>query len=245
MGLDFQRFGSGGGGGATSPKPLSFVYGDMSILDAYVTGITENSLGDYTFDLDYTKNRTAMSNGDFSFHDVITEWKDLGAEDYFLNVRIEVVNEPDNVSGTPYVAAFLRAGPPGRYTGAAGILALVFHNTGTDRSVRQRNSLGQDPSPDSTIGTPNDFTLQFRPQTGARGNMRMGFGIEAETTIDAGGRSAWSRSDILGGLSTANIEAGYDAAGGCFLGFCFQQRASQTGTGTMRLRLSYWFAPVR
>lgn len=242
MGIEFSRFGATEI--STVPKPLSFDFGDMDILDGFITGVTEHAAGDYTFDLDYTQNRTAMSNGDLSFHDVITDWEELGSEDWKLQIGIEVVDEPDNVAGTPYVAAFLRAGQVARYTGSAGILALVFHNTGTDRSVRQRSSLSQDPSPDSSLGAPNEFVLGFCPQTGARSNMRMGFKIEAETTVDTGGRSVWSRSDIVT-FSTANVDTGFDIAGGGFLGFCFQQRAAQTGTGSMRLRFSNWFVRIR
>lgn len=242
MGLDFQQF--GGGEIATDPKPLLFDFGAMDILDGFITGLTNNAPGDVTFDLDYTQNRTAMSNGDLSFHDVITDWEELGSQDWKLMVGVEVVSEPDNLAGTPYVAAFLRSGAVARYTGSAGILALVFHTTGTDRSVRQRSSLGQDPNPDSSLGTPNDFVLGFCPQTGARSNMRMGFNIEAETTVDTGGRSLWSRSDIVT-FSTANVDTGFDVAGGGFLGFCFQQRVASTGTGTMRLRFSYWFVRIR
>ena len=237
--------GGTGGGGITTPQPLLIDYAQMDILDGYVTGVTENVPGDYTFDLDYAQNRTFPSNADLSFHDVLTDWAALGATDYRLVVEIEVVSEPDDLSGTPYVAAYLKSNTAQRSTGVGAVLALMFHDTGADRSVRQNSSISTDVSADSSMGTPNNVRLIFQPQTGSASNMRFGFGVEAETSNGPGGLSMWSRSAIISSFTTANVETGYDVAGGGYLALAFQQRVAGTGTGSMRLRFSYWFAQVR
>jgi len=236
--------GGGGSGGITTPKPLTIDYAQMDILDGYVTGVTEHAPGDYSFSLDYTQNRTFPSNADLAFCDVLTDWAALGATDYRLVVEIEVVSEPDDLSGTPYVAAYLKSNAAQRSTGVGAVLALMFHDTG-DRSVRQNSSISTDVSADSSMGTPANVRLIFQPQTGTGGNMRFGMGVEAETSNGPGGLSMWSRSAIISSFTTANVSTGYDVAGGGYLALAFQQRVAGSGTGSMRLRFSYWFTQVR
>lgn len=232
------------GGFATPWAPLVIDYATLEILDGFITGVTHHGDGEHTLNIDYTKSRTWAGNGDLSFQDVITEWSSLGSQDYMLEVKIEVINAPDKVTGTPFVAVYHRAGATARYTGSAAIASLVFHSSGTDRSIRMTSSLGQAVSADSSMGTPDTVVMGFKPPTGLRSNLRYGLHLKAQTTTDTGGITAWTRSDIVT-TYTASIEGGYDIIGGSFLGLSFQQLSAQTGTGSARLKFTHRFVRIQ
>lgn len=206
--------------------------GGMAVLDSFVTGVTDHGGGEYTFNLDYTQNRTFPANGDLYIWDPITAWKAAGGENRVLEVKITVVTRPDNVAGNPYVGIFHKKGASVVRTGSQMTGVLIFGTTDTTDVL----VTGAIATSATNIGTVDSIIMRWTPSsTASRNQHAIDF-----YAVDGATVHSWGQSQDLAALpKTAEIDVGFDTASGCHFALAFQQNAADTGTGSMRLKFEY------
>lgn len=235
--------GGGGGGGLGPWLPVEgLTYAGMSLLDNYVTGVTDNGGGNYTFDLDFdATTRTFPGNGDLHIFDLITAWAAAGSATDLLQFRITVTSAPTDLGGTPYVA-FYHGGGVGPARAIAAMTAVVFFGP-TGRSMNTQWALNTAASVGTLLGTPNEFVFTFQPPVGTLHNRYTAIG-QATATTETDTRNGWVQT-LLTSVRSSTTDVGYNVAGGAHCGIALQQLgAGGTGTGTVALTFEYRFAPV-
>jgi len=231
----------GGGGGAAAAVPWSPVtgitFGTMDILDGFVTGVTDNGSGDYTFDIDYTQNRTFPSNGDLHLFDPITDWAAAGENTNVLEIRITISSRYDNTAGDPYICIVHKDGAGVTRTGSQ-MMVCLFQGTAdtTDTLVN-----GAAVATATTIGTIDSYVIRWTPSSStARNNYAVDlYGLDGATVY------SWGEGQNLAALpKTSDVAGGYNVAAGSHFYISLQQLAADSGTGSVRVVLEYRILPL-
>jgi len=234
----FYGSGNGNGGAAVPWRPVTGIaFGTMDILDGFVTGVTDNGDGDYTFDIDYTQSRTFPSNGDLHLFNPITDWAAAGADTNVLEIRITISSRYNNTAGDPYICFAHKDGAGVVRTGSQ-MMVCLFQGTAdtTDVLVNSAASAAA-----ATIGTIDSYVMRWTPSsTTARNNYAVDiYGLDGTTVY------SWGQSQSLAALpKTTDVDGGYNVAAGSHFYISFQQVAADVGTGSVRVVLEYRILPL-
>jgi len=233
------RPGYGGGGGAVPWLPMfsTVALGDFATLDNYITAVTDHGGGEMTLTLDKTMQRTAVGNGDLLYLDLGQHIKAAGSGTHVLEARITTITRPANVAGSPFVAFCHNVGVNSR-TATGPVLSLFY---GATDSARLTTLLSSVTSTASGLGTVASWLLRYAHATAVGVNQ---YGVTADAIGGTAASARWSIMSTVTPPDAANIEVGYNQAGGQSHALAFSQLVSQpAGSDTLRIRCEYRVVP--
>jgi hypothetical protein len=214
---------------------------DFDRLDNYITAVQDHGGGEMTLTVDTTQTRGFPGNGDLLQLDLGAAIKTAGSQTHIVEFRVTFVTRPTDVSGSPYVAIYHTEGVGSRVAQGA-VVGLMLAASDSARLLPDLASLL---TTSTLIGEIASWNVHFvHANGGIMAVNRYAVIFDGHGGTDPNQR--WVQALITGNApDAANIEVGYDQAGGQVFGLAFTQLSSPgAGSDTFRLKCEYRIIPL-